>query len=125
MRSLMLPVLAALLPSPAVPVRDRPEPPQFPDLVGTYGLYAPNDPDVTAVPMMRIVSQDGNRFVIRIAVPSGNPAVDWQGRGVIDGNQGHYDWVFPDGKTGRTTIRLDADGHLRGQVRGSGIDWDY
>ena len=123
MRLVLMPVFAALL---AVPVRDRHEQPEQADLVGSYALYTPNaNPEGTAVAMMRIVSQDGKRFVIRIAAPTGNPSVDWQGKGVIDGKEGHYDWVFPNGWSGRTTITIDASGHLKGQVRGSGIDWDY
>ena len=126
MRVLMIPVLAALSTSLAVPVRERPGPPDPPDLVGTYRLWHPNAyPLGASTAHMKITLQDGNRFTISIAQPTGSPGVDWQGHGVIDGKRGHYDWVFPNGWTGRTTITIDADGNLRGQVRGSGIAWDY
>lgn len=49
----------------------------------------------------------------------------WTAQGVFDGTNGYYDWVFTDGRRGRTTIRMDASGALHGQVRGAGIDWDY
>jgi hypothetical protein len=74
---------------------------------------------------MRISKQSGNQFLIGIAYPIGDPAIDWKGSGVVDGNDGYYDWVFPDGKKGRTTFRIDKFGNLHGMVRGSGIDWDY
>jgi hypothetical protein len=111
----------------AVPIPDRPETRRtHPDLVGTYALYA-RDGDLTAesYTFMKISQQQGSEFVIGIAKPTGHAGMDWKGRGIINGKQGHYDWVFPDGKTGRTTITIDADGNLCGQVRGSGIDWDY
>lgn len=57
--------------------------------------------------------------------PTGNPAYDWTGRGKVTGNSGSYTWRFEDGKTGQTTFRVDKAGNLHGQVRGSGINWDY
>jgi hypothetical protein len=49
----------------------------------------------------------------------------WSGEGRIDGNEGYYNWIFADGKTGRTTFTINADGTLTGQVRGAGLDWLY
>ncbi len=99
---------------------------EYPDLVGTYGLY-PSQADTAGAPnaVMCISTQQGNQFTIGIAVPTGHAGLDWEGRGSIDGKGGHYDWVFVDGKAGRTTFIVDADGNLRGKVRGGGIDWDY
>lgn len=74
---------------------------------------------------MRISEQHGNQFLISIAYPMGDPAMDWKGSGVVNGNNGFYDWVFTDGKKGRTTLRIDKSGNLHGMVRGSGISWDY
>src|SRR5262245_20527434 len=74
---------------------------------------------------MKIWNQRGNTFQVGMANPTGLPAVDWEGRGVIEGDRGHYDWIFGDGKVGRTTFTVDKNGHIHGQVRGSGIDWDY
>jgi hypothetical protein len=108
----------------AVPVRDRAVQEQ-PNLVGTYALYRKGDATRTPIAMMAITDQKGGRFVVGIAQLTGQPAVDWEGRGTLEGSQGSYDWVFQDGKSGRTTFTLDADGNLHGQVRGSGIDWDY
>ena len=106
-----------------VPIRDRSPP--FWYLVGTYELSLSADATRAALARMTISAQHGDRFTIGIAEPTGNAAVDWQGQGVIKGNTGHYDWVFPDGKTGRTTITIDDDGVIHGQVRGSGLYWDY
>jgi hypothetical protein len=94
------------------------------DLVGTYRLQY-RDKTGTVVGALKISAQVGNQFRIGIAKPSGNPAVDWTGNGIINGNQGHYDWVFPDGKIGRTTFIVDQIGNIHGKVRGSGIDRDY
>lgn len=51
--------------------------------------------------------------------------MDWKGSGADNKNKGYYDWVFTDGKKGRTTFRIDKSGNLHGKVRGSGINWDY
>lgn len=74
---------------------------------------------------MRISGQQGNTFSVGIASPTGNPSVDWDGEGSIQGNTGSYSWRFKDGKTGRTTFKMDNAGNLHGQVRGAGVSWDY
>lgn len=74
---------------------------------------------------MSIVAQQGRQFLVGSALPTSNPALDWEGRGTIEGNKGHYDWVFQNGARGRTTLTVEANGHLLGQVRGAGMDWDF
>jgi hypothetical protein len=96
--------------------------PKSPDLTGIYTLH---NAAGQALALMRISNVRGSEFAVGIAEPTGNPGIDWKGHGTIHGKDGHYDWTFPDGKQGRTTIRIDADGNLVGQVRGAGIDWDY
>jgi predicted Ser/Thr protein kinase len=59
----------------------------------------------------------GNRL---IAVGDG-----WAAAGEFDGKKGYYSWEFADAKSGKTTLFVDDKGRLHGQVRGSGIDWDY
>ncbi len=49
----------------------------------------------------------------------------WTGEGEFDGESGYYNWSFADGRTGRTTIRLGENGILYGEVRGSGLDWNF
>jgi len=100
--------------------------PQKPeDITGNYILYREGDMSGEVVGHMKISAQQGNQFTIGIASPTGNPAMDWKGNGVVKGDKGHYDWVFTDGKKGRTTFRIDESGNLHGKVRGSGINWDY
>ncbi len=99
--------------------------PAYADLTGTYALFQADNPAQGPIGHMRISSQQGRKFSVGIAEPTGNPKVDWEGRGVIDGDKGYYDWDFPDGKKGRTTISIDSKGQLRGQVRGTKINWDY
>ena len=74
---------------------------------------------------MKISEQHGNQFLISIAYPTGDPAIDWKGSGVVNGNTGYYDWVFTDGKKGRTTFRIDKSGNLHGYVKGSDLNWKY
>jgi hypothetical protein len=104
----------------------EPEPPPKPrQLEGTYRLSHKNDAARIGLVALKIWGQQGNTFQVGIDAPTGNPGIDWEGRGVINGDQGYYDWVFPDGKRGRTTFTVDKDGVVHGQVRGGGIDWDY
>jgi hypothetical protein len=95
------------------------------DITGTYILYREGDKLGKVAGKMKISAQQGNQFKIGIASPTGNPARDWKGKGVLKGDGGYYDWIFKDGKKGRTTFRIDASGNLHGKVRGSGINWDY
>jgi hypothetical protein len=95
------------------------------NLSGTYALYQKGNESRGVVGYMQISQQSGNNFSVGIASPTGNPAVDWQGQGNIQGNSGFYTWRFGDGKTGQTTFSVDHAGNLHGQVRGSGINWDY
>lgn len=108
---------------PAVPPTDKQA--AAPDIAGTYLLYREGDMHGRVLAKMRIKDQEGRLFKIGIAVPTGDPARDWQGRGLIRGAEGLYDWGFGDGKRGRTTFFIDNAGYLHGQVRGSGINWDY
>jgi len=95
------------------------------DLVGTYAIYPKGEVTPGPFAMLNISAQRGGQFLVGIALPTGNPSVDWEGHGAIEGEKGYYDWTFPDGKKGRTTITVTADGNLLGEVRGAGIDWDY
>jgi hypothetical protein len=95
------------------------------DITGTYALYQKGNESRGIVGYMRISQQDGSNFSVGIASPTGNPSVDWDGQGNIQGNSGFYSWRFKDGKTGQTTFSVDNAGNLHGQVRGSGVSWDY
>jgi len=95
------------------------------DISGNYVLYREGDLLGKVAGYMRISEQHGNQFLISIAYPTGDPAMDWKGSGVVNGNKGYYDWMFTDGKKGRTTFRIDKSGNLHGMVRGSRINWDY
>jgi len=95
------------------------------DIIGRYALYREGDLLGKVVGHMEISAQKGRQFSIGIASPTGNPALDWQGNGVLRGAGGYYDWVFKDGKRGRTTFTIDRSGNIHGKVRGSGINWDY
>jgi len=95
------------------------------NISGTYALYQKGNEAKGIVGYMRISQQTGNNFSIGIASQTGSPAVDWSGQGSVQGNSGYYSWRFQDGKTGQTTFTIDNSGNLHGQVRGSGISWDY
>ena len=95
------------------------------DISGNYVLYREGDLFGKVAGYMRISEQHSNQFLISIAYPTGDPAMDWKGNGVVKGAEGYYDWVFTDGKKGRTTFRIDKTGNLHGKVRGSRINWDY
>lgn len=95
------------------------------NLVGNYTLYREGDLGGKVVGYMRISSQHGNQFSIGTSVPTGNPALDWQGNGELIGNRGSYFWKFQDGKQGRTTFTINKAGNLHGHVQGSGLNWQY
>lgn len=94
-------------------------------LVGTYALYKKEESGKAPISLMTIFAQHGSQFLVGNTLATGGAAEDWEGRGQIDGDTGAYDWVFLDGKKGRTTFTVDADGNLCGEVRGAGIDWNY
>jgi len=95
------------------------------NITGNYVLYREGDLLGNVVGHMKITAQRGTHFSIGIASPSGNPSLDWTGKGMLRGAGGYYDWVFKDGKRGRTTFTIDQSGNIHGKVRGSGINWDY
>jgi hypothetical protein len=95
------------------------------DITGNYILYREGNMLGKVEGYMKINSKRGNQFSIGITAPTGDPAIDWKGNGVVNGDEGYYDWVFTDGKKGRTTFRIDEEGNLHGMVRGSGLNWDY
>jgi len=95
------------------------------DLSGTYALYQKGKEYKGVAGYMTINQQSGNNFSVGIASPTGNPAIDWSGQGSVQGSSGYYSWNFQDGKTGQTTFTIDNNGNLHGQVRGSGVNWDY
>lgn len=109
---------------PARPPRDPGTPPRSRNLVGVYTLSHKAAP-TSGVAKMKIWAQSGSTFSVAIAERTGIAGLDWEGRGVIDGNEGYYDWTFADGKKGRTTFTVDLAGKIHGQVRGSRLDWDY
>jgi hypothetical protein len=87
------------------------------DLSGTYELRKLNEPNGEVITIMRITFWENDNFLIR--------GQGWVGTGKLKGKEGYYDWKFDDGKSGRTTFKLNNDGSLNGSVKGSGIDWDY
>ncbi len=121
-KAIHLSVLMILTGCAASPVAPAPEH-RPPHILGTYTLYRVDNAKGRPVGQMTVRSQDGNRFVVGNA--EGPDRLHWEGRGELDGDKGHYDWTFKDGRTGRTDIEIDGDGRWRGQVRGAGIDWDY
>lgn len=110
-------LIALVLPASAIA--------QAPNFVGNYTLYREGDLGGKVVGYMRISSQQGNRFSIGISVPTGNPALDWQGNGELVRNSGFYKWKFQDGKRVRTTFSIDRAGNVHGHVQGSGLNWKY
>lgn len=104
-----------------------PEKPPVQPVRNLTGIYACSykGADPNSYVRMKIWNHVGNKFQVGIADPSGHASIDWEGHGVFDGDRGYYDWIFPDGKSGRTTFTVDKDGALHAQVRGGGIDWDY
>jgi hypothetical protein len=86
---------------------------------GVYLLYQWDDQDGKPKAKMAITAREGNGFSVR--------GVDqtWSGEGSIDGNTGYYYWVFADGKRGKTTFTINADGTLKGEVRGEIDSWTY
>lgn len=95
------------------------------NISGDYVLYQEGDLSGKIAGHMRITSQQNGQFLIGIANPTGNPITDWQGKGVVEGTEGYYDWFFNDGKWGRTIFSIDESGNIHGKVRGSGLNWDY
>lgn len=94
---------------------DRVPTPLCADIAGTYRLAREETPDVDEGEMLIRGSAAG-------FVASG---ADWRGPGRLEGANGRYDWTFDDGRSGRTSIRIGADGRLHGHVLGSGVDWRY
>jgi hypothetical protein len=93
---------------------------QAQSIEGTYDLFDIGNVGGRVVGVMLFSAQSGTSF----SVTSSNPE-PWNGTGDITNNQGYYDWRFPDGRTGRTTIVVGADGNLYGHVFGSGLNWMY
>lgn len=65
------------------------------------------------------IQQSGNKIKV-IGIGQ-----DWSGEGVFDGSEGYYDWKFKSGNEGRTTIYIDSDGNLFGDVKGQITPWTY
>jgi len=103
---------------------------------------APSAPAPAPAPAANVAAVLSGRWVLRpVGRESGSPVgsqeytstgdrittwgPQWRGHGTFDGQRGYYDWLFTNGKAGRTTIQLLRPGVLAGQVRGGGIDWDY
>lgn len=87
-------------------------------LSGSWESRLEGQPHSRPIPSARItIEVRDHGFVVH--------GLGWSGEGDFDGTRGFYDWVFADGKRGRTTLQMDSNGTLHGQVRGAGIDWDY
>lgn len=95
------------------------------DITGNYVLYKEGDLLGKVAGYMKIISQHGNQFSIGISNPTGNPILDWQGKGIVESTGGYYDWFFNDNKWGRTTFSIDKSGNIHGKVRGSNLNWNY
>ena len=85
-------------------------------IVGRWILRREGQPGSQPVASF-IVEADGEGIIVR--------GDSWRGSGSFDGESGSYRWAFADGKSGLTTFSIDRNEMMRGQVRGSGIDWDY
>jgi hypothetical protein len=87
------------------------------NIEGTYQLYEAGSSK--AIATMTISNQSGDRFSVNGA--------GWSGSGSISG--GYYDWRFTDGKSGRTTFSISADGSINGHVQsadaGQELNWSY
>jgi hypothetical protein len=118
LRWLITGVIVALVCPVSAPARSG-------DLTGLYELYVQGDEARGIVGYMRISAQPGNSISASSASASGAPTDEWKGRGAMQGNSGSYSWRFRDGRTGETSFTVDSRGNLRGQVRGSGINWNY
>jgi hypothetical protein len=86
---------------------------------GVYLLYHWGDQDGKPVAKMAITARDAKSFSVRGLDQT------WSGEGSIDGNTGYFNWVFADGKKGKTTFTHNLDGTLKGEVRGEVGDWTY
>jgi hypothetical protein len=49
----------------------------------------------------------------------------WRGSRKFEGQSGHNFWSFSEGRNGHTTLWLDQNGLLHGQVREAPVDWDF
>jgi hypothetical protein len=115
----------SVIPSPtpnnlSVKADASPTPDAKPDLsylTGVYNLHPLENPSGDSIGTMTLTVRKNSSIIAR--------GKDWKGAGRIDGKQGYYDWEFVDGKNGRTTILVNADGTLQGRVFGSGLDWWY
>jgi len=92
-------------------------------IAGIYSLshwqYSDNKP----VAQMAIIVWSKDTFLVRGV--GEKPDQVLIGMGGVDGREGYYEWKFADGKAGRTTFVVNADGTLKGHVLGSGLDWWY
>ncbi len=91
------------------------------NIEGTYNLYRSTDPSGAVIATMTISGQQDKTFVIT--------GKGWQGTGSITQGIGYYNWTFTNGTSGSTTISLNPDGSITGQVMGpadkEGLNWRY
>ncbi len=103
--------------APAPFLSRKPEPVS---LTGEYVLYFHNTrEDGPPVARFAIRMSGGETFTIAGVGQS------WTGEGRCAAGRGHYDWVFTDGRRGRTTFTLTPEGGIAGHVVGGDIDWRY
>jgi hypothetical protein len=90
-----------------------------PNVEGDYLLFRESEPNGPPVAAMNFFNQKGSDFMV---AGSG-----WGASGHLTGSSGYYDWNFTDGRKGRTTFTVQADGGLRGHVQGANndINWKF
>jgi|GEM_PF-6693310 len=88
------------------------------DISGVWKCRRANSYNKSIVSTMKI-TQSGKKIKVK------GIGQEWTGEGQFDGNEGYYDWEFSNGKTGRTTIYLDADRNLYGEVKGQITPWTF
>ncbi len=92
-------------------------------IAGIYSLSHWQSSNNIPVAQMAIIAWSKDTFFVRGV--GEKPDQVWVGMGGVDGREGYYEWKFADGKSGRTTFVINADGTLKGHVLGSGLDWWY
>lgn len=85
-------------------------------VTGTWTLYEERSPSKVAG-AMTIASLGGNAISVQ--------GDSWEGKGIVEGHGGHYDWWYTSGAEGsRTTFRIADDGTLHGTVGGN-AGWTF
>ena len=112
-RAVILSLLTLLSPSVRSAAAQKTSP-----ISGVYELVEVSRRDKIVATMELMTNGTGDLLVQGIGS-------EWTGKGKASANTGYYDWKFSDGKMGRTTFVINADGTLTGHVFGSGLDWRF